>query len=362
MAPEPRPPRTSGPPPRRAVPTASTALALLTATALAALLAACGGPAEDSREVVIYTSLDQTFSETVLRRFEEETGIEARAVYDTEAAKTTGLVNRLLAEKDRPRADVFWNSEIARTLMLKRRGVLAPYRSPSAAAIPERFKDPEGYWTGFAARLRVLVCSTELLAPEERPRSIFELTEPRWRGRVALANPLFGTTATHGAALFATLGPEEAKSYFRALKANDVVIVAGNATSKDRVAAGDLPVGFTDTDDVFVALEKERPVTMVFPDQGEDGFGTLLIPNTVALVAGGPNPEEGRRLVDYILSEEVERELAFAKGGQIPVRDSVPRPESVPDLSAVRVMEVDYGAMAEQIEPSATFLRELFIE
>lgn len=337
-------------------------VALAVLVGVLAATAACAPADPGRREVVIYTSLDQTFSEEVLRVFEEETGIEARAVYDTEAAKTTGLVNRLLAEKDRPRADVFWNSEIARTLQLERRGVLAPYRSPAAAEIPDRFKDPDGYWTGFAARVRVLVCSTELLSEDERPASIFDLTEPRWRGAVALANPLFGTTATHAAALFAVLGPSEARDYFRRLHANGVVIVAGNATAKDRVAAGELPVGFTDTDDVFVALDNDQPVTMVFPDQEEGGLGTLLIPNTVALVAGGPNPEEGKRLIDFILSEEVERRLAFSRSGQMPVRDAVPRPDAVPSLEELRVMEVDYEAMADQIEPSAAFLRDLFLE
>ncbi len=335
---------------------------LIAATVLGLLLAAiaCGRSAE--REVVIYTSLDQTFSEEILRQFEEETGIRARAVYDTEAAKTTGLVNRLLEEKDHPRADVFWNSEIVRTIMLERRGVLAPYRSPAAADIPERFKDPEGTWTGFAARVRVLVCNTGRLPEEERPRSIFELAEPRWRGAVALANPLFGTTATHGAALFAALGEEQAEAYFRSLKDNEVAIVAGNATSKDRVAAGEFEVGFTDTDDVFVALARGQPVATVFPDQGEGGLGTLLIPNSVALVRGGPNPEEGKRLIDFILSEEVEGRLAAAKGGQIPLRSSVPRPERVPDLAELRLMDVDFEAVAAHLETSAVFLRELFLE
>lgn len=345
----------------RSAPASALPLSALLASALL-LGSACGPPKEDRREVVIYTSLDQTFSEEVLRLFEEETGIDARAVYDTEAAKTTGLVNRLLAEKDRPRADVFWNSEVARTLQLERRGVLAPYHSPAAADIPDRFKDRDGYWTGFAARARVLVANTEALDAADRPRSIFELTHSRWRGEVALANPLFGTTATHAAALFSVLGPERAEEYFEQLHANEVAIVAGNATSKDRVAAGELEVGFTDTDDVFVALAADQPVEMIFPDQEEGGLGTLLIPNTVALIAGGPHPEEGKRLIDFILREDVERRLAFATGGQIPVRDTVERPPSVPSLEDLRVMEVDYEAMADQLEPSAAFLRDLFLE
>jgi iron(III) transport system substrate-binding protein len=316
----------------------------------------CGG--ERQPEVIVYTSLDQTFSEAIFREFEQETGIRVRAIYDTEAAKTTGLVNRLLEEKDNPRADVFWNSETMRTVVLKRRGVLTPYKSAAAERIPDRFRDPDGYWTGFAARMRVLVCNTDLLAPDEMPRSIFDLVKPDWKGRFALANPMFGTTATHCAALFAVLGEEEAKAFFRGLKENDVAIVAGNATSKDRVAAGEFPVGFTDTDDVFVALGQDKPVAQIFPDQ--DGMGALLIPNTVALIRKGPHPEEGKKLIDFILSEEIESRLAHAKGKQIPLRP-VPKPSDVPALEEIQVLQVDYEEVADQLETSARFLQELFL-
>jgi len=344
----------------------SGAAALLAATALAGLVASCGvgrvGSGDASPEVVVYTSLDQTFSEEILGRFEDETGIRVHAVYDTEAAKTTGLANRILVERQRPRADVFWNSEIVRTLVLERRGALAVYRSPAAQGIPDRFKDPDGHWTGFAARLRVLVVNTRAVPEGDWPHSILDLTAPRWRGRVALANPLFGTTATQAAALFATLGAPRALAYYRALADNDVAIVAGNATSKDRVAAGEMAVGFTDSDDVFLALDRGLPVQMIFPDQEEGGLGTLLIPNTVALVAGAPHPEQGRRLIDYLLSADTERRLAFARGRQIPLRPGVERPAGVPDPATLRLMSVDYDALVDHLDESSGALRELFLD
>jgi len=104
------------------------------------------------QEVVVYTSLDKVFSQPVLEEFENKTSIKVKAVYDSEATKTTGLVNRLIAEKDSPRADVFWNSETGRTIVLKQKGILAPYNSPSATDIPSTFKDAQGYWSGFGAR------------------------------------------------------------------------------------------------------------------------------------------------------------------------------------------------------------------
>ena len=94
-------------------------------------------------EVVVYTSVDQHFSEPILKAFENESGIKVRAVYDVEAAKTTGLVNRLIAEKSNPLADVWWNGEFAQTILLKEKGVLTQYDSKSTSDIPAQFRDPE---------------------------------------------------------------------------------------------------------------------------------------------------------------------------------------------------------------------------
>jgi iron(III) transport system substrate-binding protein len=178
------------------------------------LLLVIGCDREVTREVVIYTSVDQIFSEPILSDFEKDTGIKVKAVYDVEASKTVGLVNRLLAEKEHPQCDVFWNSEVGRTIFLKQKGLFSPYESPSAKDISLQFKDKDGYWTGFAARARVLVYNTNLLKESDLPKSIFELTEQQWKGKVALGYPVFGTTATHIAALYATLGQEKNRKVF----------------------------------------------------------------------------------------------------------------------------------------------------
>lgn len=122
------------------------------------------------KEVVIYTSVDQVFSEPVLKAFEKDTGIKVLPVYDIEAAKTTGLVNRLIAEKGAPKADVFWNGEFAQTMLLKEKGILAAYKSPAAEGIPAQYADAEGYWTGFGGRARVILANKNLLSPEQYPK------------------------------------------------------------------------------------------------------------------------------------------------------------------------------------------------
>jgi iron(III) transport system substrate-binding protein len=318
----------------------------------ASLLADCRGSSESDpsrqRTVTIYVSTDRVFSEPVLREYERRSGVKVNAVYDTEETKSTGLANRLLAEKARPQADVFWSNEPIRTLVLKARGVLAPYRSPSAEGIPAAFIDPQGYWTGFSARMRVIAYNTALVTPEEAPRSVFDLADPKWRGQVAMADPRFGSTSFHVAALYAIAGDEKMDDFFRRLKANAVQIVEANSVVRDLVARGEVKVGLTDTDDVNVAAEDRQPVGMVVPDK--DGLGVPLMPNMVSLIANGPNPDEGRRLIDYLLSPDVERQLAHSEAVQIPLHAGVERPKNVPAIDTFKPMTVDYAKAASRVE------------
>ncbi len=290
------------------------------------VITAPGAFAATKKQVVVFTALDQIFSEPVLKDFEKQTNIKVKAVYDIEATKTTGLVNRLIAEKNNPQCDVFWNNEVIKSILLKNKGVLAPYKSPSAADIPELFKDKEGYWTGFAARARVLVVNTNLKTPGQGLKSIFDLQTEVFKGKAAIANPLFGTTSTHVAALFSVWGEDKAKQFFRDLKANGIRILDGNSVVKDQTGSGAVTAGFTDTDDVNVGVQAGLPIQAVYPDK--EGMGTLLIPNTVGLVANSPNPDAGKKLIDYLLSKEVEQKLAFCPSVQMPLRKDVPPPDN----------------------------------
>jgi iron(III) transport system substrate-binding protein len=308
----------------------------------------CGGRDRSAREVTAYVSADRPFSEPIMQEYQRRTGVRVNVVYDTEETKSTGLANRLIAEKGRPQADVFWSNEPVRTLVLKSRAVLAPYRSPAAQGIADTFKDRDGYWTGFSARLRVIVYNTTKVVPTDAPRSVFDLTDPRWKGQVAIADPRFGSTSFHVAALYAEIGDERGDAFFRKLKANDVKVVDGNSVVRDMVARGDVSVGLTDTDDVNVAIEAKQPVAMILPDR--DGIGVPVMPNMVSLVAGAPHPDEGRRLIDYLLSPEVERRLAESEAVQIPLHAGVIGPKNIPPLSTFKPMTLDYAKAAARVD------------
>lgn len=300
------------------------------------------------QEVVIYTSVDDVFARPIAERFEKETGITVQLVPDTEETKSTGLLNRLIVEKARPQADVFWSGDPVRAAILKAKGVAAPYRSPQVDGLPQQFADPEGYWTGFSARARVLLYNRNLVPEGQEPKSVMDLLDPRFQGKACIANPLFGTTSMHAAALFAVLGEEKAKAFFAGFAANGGKILSANGEVRRRVVAGECVVGIADTDDANVVRLEGKPIGVVYPDT--EGMGTLIVPNCAVLIAGGPHPEAGRQFIDYLLRPETEQALAESEAAQMPLRPGVPVPKGVTSIEHLKPMTVDYTTLAGRLE------------
>ena len=308
-----------------------------------------------SKAVVVYVSEDQVFSEPILKDFEHETGITVKSVFDTEESKSTGVMNRLIAEKDNPQADVYWANEPVRADALKQRGVSTSYVSPSAEGIPDQFKDPDNYWTGFSARARLLLVNARSTI---KPASVTAYTAPSAKGRAAIANPLFGTTTDYVAALFTIWGDERGQTFMNDVKKNGVKTTTSNGESADFVAAGQVDFSLVDSDDAVNRKKQGKPVEIIYPDQDANGLGVLILPNAVALIKGGPHPENGRQLIDYLLSKSTERKLAFADCAQIPLHAGVDTPPEVRRIEDIKPMRVAYADLARKMEEIQPFLKE----
>ena len=261
------------------------------------LLVGCSSSGDS---VTVYTSQDQVYAEPILRRFEQETGVRVRAVYDSEVVKTVGLINRLIAEKNRPRCDLFWNNEAFRTHQLAARGVLAADEPIES----------------FGARTRQWVWNTNRLGRTELPSSLVALTNAQWRGRVAIALPLFGSTATHFQVLRQRWGAARWQAWCRALLANGVMTVDGNSVVVQLVGRGEVALGLTDSDDVRAGLRNGLPIAG--KPLGQDG---MAIRNTLGHIRAAPHPGLARRLAEFLQSPVVRSALVEAGAidpGEIP--------------------------------------------
>lgn len=323
-------------------------------------LGGCVSRAEN--EVVVYTALDHEFSAPIFAAFHRSTEgkIKPAAKFDVESTKTVGLVNQLIAESDRPVADVFWNNEILHTIRLQKMGLLQKHNWKVEPGYPAEMLADDGTWCGFAARGRVLLVNTDRLSdPAHYPSSVDELADPRWKGRCAIARPLFGTTATHAAVIYQQKGAAQARQWFADV-AENAVVLSGNKQVALAVASGQVDWGLTDTDDAVVESDDRRAVAIVFPDQQTDQPGTLRIPNTVAILKGAPHPVAAATLVDFLVTPQIEDRLAMGGSSQLPIsRQAQHRPRVLPDMP-VRWMRVDFEAAAEQWDELSAELLEIF--
>lgn len=333
----------------------------LLAISIVGLMASTGCIRKMENELVVHSALDPEFSEPILNDLGKELGINILEKFDLESNKSVGLANGIINNKANPQCDVFWNNEIIHTMRLQKLGLLEVYQSSSAKYFPADFVSAEKQWHGFAARARVLIVNTDLIPDAaDRPTSIYDLADPKWKNKCTMARPLFGTTATHTAVLFSELGEEKATELLERI-GNNAKIEGGNKQVALKVARGEYAFGITDTDDAIIEIEQAQPVAIVFPDQDDGQLGTLLIPNTLSIIKNGPNPEQAKRFIDRLLQGDIEERLAAGSSAQIPLSSQVKTKSRVePESGELKLMKVDFEAAADEWDKIATKLNEMF--
>lgn len=311
-------------------------------------------------QVIVYSALDQEFAEPILRDYQSTHQVQIAAKYDVESTKTIGLTQAILAERNRPRCDLFWNNEILNSIRLDRAGLLRPLPDDVLNDYPRQFQAPNGNWCGLAARARVILVNKNRMPDREQwPTSVMDLGHVRYLGRAAWAKPLFGTTAAHATVIYHTLGREAAKEFFEGVY-HYALTLSGNKQVAVGVGSGQLYWGLTDTDDALAEIRAGRPVEIVYPDQAEGSPGTLFIPNTICLIKGSPHPKEADHLARQLLSGDVENRLATGPSGQIPLHPNSDAQPPVETPKSIRAMDVDFTAAAEDWDATALLLREVF--
>lgn len=353
---------------------AAAALAAVAATFAARPALAQAGKASKG-EVVLYFSADDPVARPIIAEFEKRTGIAVKAVGDTEAAKTTGLFERLRAEKDRPRADVVWFSEPIRMIKLAKEGLLAPLGTETAKQRPSQYIGTDDLWHGFAARARGFAINTADVAGPPTD----EFSPDQWQvrhayaplfsyGMFAVAAPEFGTTGAHFAALYTIWGEYEFQKWCFQNRRQQMRILPSNAEVARAVGMREAAGGLCDADDAYAAQRNGWPVKFVpvrndlidLTNRQILAFGPIVLPNTVGVVKNGPNPDNAKALADYLLSADVERMLAQSDWKAIPVRPEVAK--DFPQLAIDDVVKFDYEEAADNLDKALAIFRRAFPE
>jgi len=325
--------------------------AFMSALVMAAIMLVPSGHARSADELVVYSGRKENAIKPVVEAFQKQTGIAVRL----KTGPTSGLANEIIQEKTRPLGDVFIATEVGVMEILSKKDVLEPYFSPAGRDLGPGLRATHGRWTGISSRARVLIYNRNLVADKDVPRSVFQLTDPKWKGKIAIASTRERTTLSWVASLVALKGRDGTKDYLTRLIANGLTILPDNTEVWQGVGRGEFALGLTNSPNYFLARKANYPVGVVYPDQEDGGLGTLLNLNAAAVIKGGPNPDAAKRFIDFLLAPEGQR-ILIDGAYEIPLRPDII--DSSP-LTGFQRMAVTELQLAELEEPTLKLLADM---
>lgn len=300
----------------------------------------------EGAELVVYSARKEDLMKPLVDAFEKETGIEVTL----KSGKPAEIQLLIQQEKADPRADVYFTTDAGGAQSLGEQGLLEAYKSPNAAKVPAEFKAADGTWTGVIGRSRNIIINTERVKPANAPKSMFELTDPKYKDQVALASIEEGSVKLWLAWLLTTRGEDFTVKYIKDLKANGAKVLAGNSDVAQAVGRGEVPIGITNH--YYYVFEKRdnNPVALIYPDQGENDPGTLVMPLTVSVVKGARHEDAAKKFVDFALSPAGQEPLTTQEN-EFPLVPGVAlgsaKAEGVRTIDQIKRPKVDFKELAE---------------
>jgi iron(III) transport system substrate-binding protein len=278
-------------------------------------------PSAGTESLVVYSARKEELLKPVVDGFERASGIKVTLL----SGKAGELARRIETERATPRSDVFVGTTAGLSELLREKGLLERANGRSVTRIPAEFRAPDGSWIGISGRARVIVYNTNLVSAGEAPRSFFELTDPKWRGRVVVASMAERTTVGHLAMIWKLRGEAFTRDFVTRLKANGLKVLGNNTEVRKAVAEGEYPIGITNHYYYLVQLRESprSPLGVVYPDQGPDEIGVPVQTITASITRGAPHREAAQRFLDYLISPEGNR-LLVVESFELPILDGVP--------------------------------------
>jgi iron(III) transport system substrate-binding protein len=295
--------------------------------------------------LVVYAGRSEAAITPMIAAFQAATGVRV----DLRSGHATDLGAQLLHERQHPVADIFIAGSGAEAERLAREGLFRAYRSV-AAVMPAAYQDPDGLWTGLCGQARVILYNTQLVAAADIPTSVFELTDPRWHGKVAISGFHDASTVNWLAALIAVRGEAFTRKLLDDLIANGLVVLPTGGEVREKLAAGEYAIGLTNSPAYWMQQDDDAPVAFLYPDQHDDGLGTPVMISTVSIVTGTARLEVAQAFVDYALGVEATRLLVAPPSYELALfaLDSSPG-GSILDFRATEVSVRQLADIEEQV-------------
>ena len=328
---------------------------LVTVAAFAIVLLAQPAVAEPDR-LVVYSGRAERLIKPLLDSFQAKTGVQV----DLLSSGTTEVVNRLQAEGARTPADLLITNDAGSLERARELGLLRPPAAPDAiSAIPAQFRAADNSWIGLSGRFWVVVYNTTLVKPADL-RSLLDLAEPRWKDKIAIPNAGSEYLQAGVSVIKAVYGDDRTRQFLEGLKANAGTQVYGKSSQiVEAVAKGQAALGVVNHYYVhrYLATQPGAPITVLMPDQHEGGMGAIINVAGVGIVAHTKHAEQAKRLVEYLASEEGQKQFADLNK-EYPLHPRVAADPALAPFKTTRVAPVPLTRLGELREPAMALIEQ----
>jgi iron(III) transport system substrate-binding protein len=322
---------------------------------MALALAGCGGDDEGASDTLtVYSGREEELVAPLFERFEEETGISVDVRYGDSAE----LAATIAEEGDNSPADVFFAQDPGSLGSVD--GQLAELPDDVLERVDETFRDTDGRWVGTSGRARVLVYNTDELDEAEVPDSVFDLTDPKWKGKIGLA-PTNASFQAFVTAMRLDVGEERTKQWLEDLKANDPKFYEKNTPTVEAVASGEIEVGLVNHYYLYLVKEEQPDAPIENKYLPGNDPGALVSVAGAGIRDGADHADAAERFVEFLLADEQQRFYTEeAEEAEIPLVEGIEPREGVPTLDELsgRGPDVDLSAFGEQLERTLELLNE----
>lgn len=308
-----------------------------------------------SGDLVIYSGRSEPLIQPVIDAFQARYPAVRILL---KSGSNSQLANALLEEKALPQADLFITTELFTIQALARQGVFQPYQPPGTAQFPLQFVDPDHLWIGLTQRARVIMYNTDLVTADTAPRSLLELTDPRWRGQIAAAGSTNGSMQAQIAAMRQLLGEPTTEAWLRDLIANQATFFGGHTDVRKAVGAGEFALGLVNHYYFYLQQAEGSKVGIVFPDQGEGQMGLLTNATAIAIVNRDVNLPAARAFVDFLVSAEGQK-LFAEQNYEYPLLPGVALRPEVQPLTDFRLADVNMAEATRDFDATFALLEKV---
>ena len=326
-------------------------------------LAGCGGDDGESAgtgettasdTLTVYSGREEEIVAPLFERFEEETGIDVEVRY----ADSAELAATIAEEGDNSPADVFFAQDPGSLGSVDDQ--LAELPQSVLDRVDEEFRDRDGRWVGTSGRARVIVFNTDELSAAEVPDSVFDLTDPKWKGRIGVA-PTNASFQAFVTAMRLDVGDDRTKEWLEALKENDPKFYEKNTPIVEAVAAGEIEVGLVNHYYLYLVKEEQPDAPIENKYLPGDDPGALVSVAGAGILDGAEHADAAERFVEFLLADEQQRFYTEeAEEAEIPLVDGIAPREGVPTLDelAGRGPDVDLSSFGGELEKTLELLNE----